>query len=293
MQFTGQHWGGQNHLMLPAVSCEKFFDLSCYVKRLRVTTVPYSEWFPIYAFQDDENRIARMQTLCDYMQEAAGNSAAVLCVSMERMLEHGLTWVLARLRVVPVSLPSVYERIQVETWPVGVEGLQFRRDFIVRREDGSIVARAVSHWVVVSLATRKICRIPAFIAEIALENTATAMDDARSKLADVGPEFESCVFRVRLADVDRNHHVNNVRYLDWILESIPEDVRTGMRLADIEMLFRAESFRNDRIGVRTMPEEEQDGPAHGFVHSLVREADGRELVRARSVWHAEAGNGCA
>ena len=256
-----------------------------------MSVVPYTEWFTIYTFQEDDNGVARVQALCDYMQEAAGNHAARLGVSIDRLSEDGLAWVLARLRVTPIFLPSVHERIQVETWPVGVEGVQFRRDFIVRREDGSIIARAVSHWVVVSLAARKVCRIPAFIAEIALDNTATAMQDAKSKLPEVGPEFEAHALQARLADVDRNRHVNNVRYMEWIIESVPEDVRSDMLLADMELLFRVESFWKDRISVRTMPEEEGDSFSLVFIHSLVREEDGRELVRARSLWSADVGTG--
>lgn len=246
-----------------------------------MTVAPHREWFTIYTFQEGQDGTARVQALCDYMQEAAGNHAAALGVSMDRLYAEGLAWVLARMRVAPVSLPSVHERIQVETWPVGVEGLQFRRDFIVRREDGTVLARAVSHWVVVSLETRKVGRIPAFIAGVALDNAATAMDDNKSRLSEAGGEWETCTFRARLADVDRNHHVNNVRYLEWILESVPEEVRGRMRLADMEVMFRAESFWKDMVSARTMPGEEDDT----FAHSLVREADGKELVRARSLWH--------
>jgi acyl-ACP thioesterase len=214
------------------------------------------------------------------MQEAAGNHAAKLGVSVERLHAEGLAWVLARMRIVPVSLPSAHERIRVETWPVGVEGVQFRRDFIVRGEDDTVLARAVSHWVVVSLDTRKVGRIPAFIAELALDNAMKAMDDGKSRLAEVGGDHEACSFRARLADVDRNRHVNNVRYLEWVLESVPDDARGRMRLADLEIVFRAESFWNDVVASRIMPEERGDA----FAHSLVRKADGRELVRARTLW---------
>ena len=102
-----------------------------------MSVAPYTEWFTIYTFQEDETCTATVQALCEYMQEAAGNHAALLGVSIERLHDEGVAWVLARMRVAPVALPRVHERIQVETWPVGIEGLQFRRDFIVRREDGS------------------------------------------------------------------------------------------------------------------------------------------------------------
>ena len=249
-----------------------------------MSVAPHTEWFTIYTFQEDERCTATVQTLCDYMQEAAGNHAAALGVSIERLHEEGVAWVLARMRVTPVSLPAVHERIQVETWPVGVEGLQFRRDFIVRREDGSVIARAVSHWVVVSLETRKIGRIPAFIAEVALDNTATAMEDAKARLPEAGEAFAAASFRARLADVDRNHHVNNVRYMEWIIESVPEDVRNQTALADLEVMYRAESFWKDGISVRTMPVEAPGEATRAFIHSLVREGDGKELVRARSLW---------
>lgn len=245
-----------------------------------MTAAPHTEWFTIYTFQEDLDGAARMRALCDYMQEAAGNHAAALGVAMERLYAEGLAWVLARLRIAPLALPLGRERIRVETWPVNVEGVQFRRDFILRREDGTVFARAVSHWVVVSLESRKVGRIPAFIADKALENAATAMDDAKSRLAGAGEEYAAGTFRARLADLDRNLHVNNVRYLEWILESVPDDARAHMRLADLEMVFRAESFWNDIVVARTMPEE----GGNAFAHSLVREADGKELVRARSVW---------
>lgn len=253
-----------------------------------MAVVPHKERFTIYTFQEDESGTATVQALCEYMQEAAGNHAAELGVSIERLHAEGVAWVLARMRISPERLPSVHDVIEIETWPVGVEGLQFRRDFIVRSDRGEVLARAVSHWVVVSLASRKVGRIPRFIAEVALDNTATAMDDAKHRLPQAGPEHEACAFRARLADMDRNRHVNNVRYMDWILESVPNGIRDEKCLADIELMFRAESCRDDTVSARTMPDMGGDSSAgadeSAFCHSLVRSGDDRELVRARTLW---------
>jgi hypothetical protein len=46
------------------------------------------------------------------------------------------------------------------------------------------------------------------------------------------------------------------------------------------MIFRAEGLRGDVVASRTAPEE--DGRT--LLHSLYRLSDGRELVRARSLW---------
>ncbi|CAK7073376.1 MAG: hypothetical protein DELT_02002 [Desulfovibrio sp.] len=250
---------------------------------------PHSERFSIYSFQEDVTGTATLQSVCDYMQEAAGNHAALLGLSIERLHSEGVAWVLARMRLLPERLPKVHETIEVITWPVGVEGLQYRRDFLVRGEDGAVLMRAVSHWVVVSLATRKVGRVPAFIAAKALDNAETVMPDEKRRLAEVPAAYETGVFTARLSDIDRNRHVNNVRYTDWLLESVPVPARESLRLADMEITYRAESYAGDIISARTAPAVQFGGAQapHGgeaFCHSLVREADARELVRAQSLW---------
>lgn len=259
-----------------------------------MAVTPYTERFTIYTFQEDATGAATVQSLCDYMQEAAGNHAALLGVSIEKLHSEGAAWVLARMRVVPEKLPRVHDAITVTTWPVGVEGLQYRRDFLVRDGAGNTLARAVSHWVVVSFATRKVGRIPAFIAGIPLNNAQTVMRDEKRRLPEVAGGNEAAVFTARLSDIDRNLHVNNVRYMDWIVESVPSAVRETSSLADIEIVYKAEACHGDTIVARTAeaPGENDasllSSAGKTFNHSLAREADARELARAQSVWRRHA-----
>ena len=252
-----------------------------------MTVQHHTESFTIYAFQGDESGGASARSLCEYMQEAAGNHAAHLGFSVDRLQEAGVAWVLSRICIVPEKLPAVNDRILVETWPVAVEGLQFRRDFIVHDESGHLVARAVSYWVVVTLATRKLGRIPAFIADAAFANSGKALEGdfgmGKHRLPFVEEGNEACRFRARLSDIDRNHHVNNIHYMDWILESVPENVRKTKRLAGIELVFKSESVEGDMIAARTEANLEASGGT-GFFHALVREHDGRELVRGATLW---------
>ena len=250
--------------------------------------ISHMEQFTLYEFLGDEKGGASIQGICEYMQEAAGNHASKLGLSIDRLYREKVAWVLVRLRLVPERMPALHSRIVVETWPVGVDGLQYRRDFIIRDAKGNVLLRALSQWVVVSLETRKVGRVPAFITEAGLGDcgAATALDDGKHRLPEVDAAFETCLFRARLSDVDRNQHVNNVRYMDWILESVPDAIRSG-RLAELELAFRAEAYKGDMVAVRTMPDDLGEGAtSFGKVlcHSLVRQSDNKELVRAKSVW---------
>ena len=247
---------------------------------------PYDEIFTVRGYEVDASNLVCVQSLCDYAQEAAGNHAAVLNLSIERMQAEGYTWVLSRLQLAPGVYPAAGSSVHVHTWPVGVEGLQYRRDFVMTSATGEIVATAISHWVIVNLRTRKVSRIPEFVADIQHRNPREAMADAKRRLPLLGADDEQCRFRARLGDMDRNRHVNNVRYVDWVLQTVPGALRDSASLCFMEMVFRAESVQGDSVSARCAAVADALPPGHaaGFTHSLVREGDEKELVRAYTAW---------
>ena len=85
--------------------------------------------------------------------------------------------------------------------------------------------------------------------------------------------------RVRWSDLDLNGHLNNTRFLDLALETFEDAWLLAHEPVEVEMSFLAEGRRGDVLVSRRQPEGEGS-----FLHSLVREADGKELFRARTVW---------
>jgi acyl-ACP thioesterase len=79
-----------------------------------------------------------------------------------------------------------------------------------------------------------------------------------------------------------NRHVNNVNYIEWGLESIPDRILRENRLSRFEIAFKAESNYGDRI--ESSSKSVQDGKNHCFLHMLRRESDRKELARMRSIW---------
>jgi len=86
-------------------------------------------------------------------------------------------------------------------------------------------------------------------------------------------------FNVRLSDLDLNQHVNNARYIEWALESVPLEIWRGYQLQRIEISFRAETKYGERVIVQT---EQSDGT---FFHQIVSEKDKRNLAVLRTSWH--------
>ena len=54
-------------------------------------------------------------------------------------------------------------------------------------------------------------------------------------------------FQVRNSDLDVNGHVNNTRYAQWILDSIPLEAHAAYRLDEYEINFLAETNVGDTV----------------------------------------------
>ncbi|MDR2055140.1 MAG: acyl-ACP thioesterase, partial [Desulfovibrio sp.] len=244
------------------------------------------ETFWIRGCETGPDDILPVQNLCARMEEAAALHAAQLGVGMEDLLDRGLAWALTRMRLEIHELPRAHpcgasrpdNAITVKTWPVSVEGLQFRRDFLICGKD-KILVRAATDWVVLNLETRRAERIPGFIGRLRPESPEYALPAEKLRLP--GQEDSGVLRRVavRRADIDRNRHVNNRRYLEWILEATPAEICVKRHPRKIELMFRAEAVYGDNVLVRGSL------PGGGVcLYGLFRERDGQELARARMLW---------
>lgn len=216
--------------------------------------------------------------LSGWLQEAAGRHAEVLGVGVGALQARGLTWVLAR-QAVSVERPvAMGERAEVHTWPSGADRLSALRDFEVRVE-GEVRARAVTQWIVVDLATRKPVR-PGSVLPVALVEEmdhVLPMPGGRPALPETFPVERA--FSTRYRDIDRNLHVTNASYVEWACEAVPEATWSASRLRAFEAFFIAECLHGSRVLSRSAPAGEGT-----FVHSVVRQEDGKELARLRTAW---------
>ncbi len=236
----------------------------------------WTEPFTIRAYEVGPDETASVLTLCDLLQEAAGEHARVSGREGFPLPGGGWsTWVMSRLRLQVRRRPRMRERVEVATWPAALDGLRATRDFRVTAGDETL-AVATSLWFLIDVGRRRPVRLPAAMDGFAATDTprALTLDDAPEPLAPDAAEHDAA-FRVRRSDLDRVGHANNVRFVEWALEALPGDAG----LAEIDVLYRAEAVAGDHV-------RSEAGPLAGGArrHRLSREADGRILALARTVW---------
>lgn len=250
----------------------------------------WTETFRVRAYEVDPQGRVAIHTLCNYFQEAAGNHAATYGVSVGDLLAEGLTWVLARLHVRMERYPRMGSTLRIETWPSGIEGLLATRDFrFFEVREGAVqeIGRGASGWIVIDAVRKRPVRVPALITEIKVPDLPPAIPDAFAKFDAPDYADHQRRYGVRYSDLDINQHVNNVRYAEWAVESVPEAVLATHQVQRLELQFKAETIFGDQVLARTARQDDADGLI--FTHHLLRESDARDVAIARTHWRPATG----
>jgi medium-chain acyl-[acyl-carrier-protein] hydrolase len=240
----------------------------------------FTKRYPVNTFNVDFEGKARLTFLLDLLQDVAREHAALLKVSIFDLQAKGLTWVLSRYHVRASRYPAMGEMVEVRTWPSGKKGVFALRDFEVRDGDGCLILEATTSWLIISLAEKQPVRMDTVFLDEHILDRRAVVDDFERLPSPVRRDREAS-FRVLDRDLDFNRHVNNVVYVHWALEGMPEEVLRTRRPVEVEVVYKAEAFYGEDIVAGVQIPEGQYGV---FLHDIVRKTDGCELARLRTSW---------
>lgn len=259
----------------------------------------WSEPFTVHTYEVDAGGRASIQSLCAFLQEAAGRNAEALGVTVPQLMEHGLTWVLSRLLVRVHEYPRWWDKLVIETWPSGFHRLFALREWRIFRRD-ELLGEATSAWLMVQVDSRRPIRPdshgdwasrvhPERAIGLTLEKLPEAAPTDLEGASLDSPDTYEGEFAVRYRDLDMNGHANNISYLDWFLEILPLPFREQHTVRELELNFLAEVGAGE--GVRSRALARAAGAAAtvprgsvDFDHALTRLTDGQPVARARTHW---------
>ena len=242
----------------------------------------HREDFQVRAYEVNQQGRVTMLSLFNYMQEAAGNHAAKLGVSVQDLFKKNMTWVLSRVHIQIHDFPFWKQKVVIETWPAEKDTYYAIRDFRIRNEKDELIGIATSSWMMIDLKERKPVMIPEFIDKLKNTEEGRALQDSFGKLPKLENVDSEKVFNVRLSDLDINRHVNSVNFIEWALESVPLDITKTAVLSEIEVTYRAEAHYGDRVISQCQTKLSDDG--YRVIHRLLKEGSEKELTRIVTAW---------
>ena len=179
----------------------------------------YSQKFTISDMEVDCFGRMKLSSLLYYAQEVAGKHSALLGADYDSLAEKKLFWAVSRHRVQISRLPVLGETITVETWPMPTSRVAYPRSLVAYDAGGNELFRSISLWVLMDLENRAMV-LPG---KSGVEVNGTLTGSELSLPHSLVPkDMPNCVQRtVTYTCLDRNGHMNNTRYLDWVDDILP------------------------------------------------------------------------
>ena len=177
--------------------------------------------------------------------------------------------------------PAWRAELEVETWPRTMDGFLSDRDFLVweiTTEGRRLAARGTSKWFLVNAHTGKITRVTDQV-RAAYELDGNVLFPAPLPSNGRTPAGASVTFQTVAGrrDIDTNSHVNNIHYLDYALEALPQEVFDHLPHT-VEVVFRRQILLGTDI--RCLYCVTEDGRHQVEIQS----GEGDKLVHHAFVW---------
>lgn len=246
----------------------------------------HSDVYAIRSYEVDACGRLSISALCNFMQDAAGKHADELGVSVAQLQKQRKTWVLSRLTLQMKAYPCWQDPFHVTTWPSGSRRLFALRDFLFHDGQNRLLGAAATAWLIIDTQNRRPVRIEPFLEKLnpGTHGSETELElNLFEKIPKISDYRHEIRFRIRYQDLDTNRHVNNVSFIEWVIESIPAEELQRSMLTGLEINYVAEAFYGDFVISKSLPLEGQPG---SFLHCITKENGGQELIRARTVWKA-------
>jgi len=241
----------------------------------------FERQFELRYSEMDRFGIATPTTMLKLIEETAADHCRDIDMSLYDLERMNIGWVLLSGIIQMDRYPAYKENITIRTWLSSYSLIKGYRENIIFDEQWNIIGRAKGIWVFFDINRRRPMPILesikskwSYCEELSLEQNIVHKIEAIDKASYITE------YHVRRFDTDMNKHVNNIRYLQWVIESMPEEYADNYFLHIIDGRFIGEAQYGDTIVSLT-----EEGPdKDSFIHAVKIQGSNKVCATAKTWW---------
>lgn len=210
----------------------------------------YTRKFEVTFPDISENNELSNKGILKFMQEIAMIHSSSLGYGLNDTPKTGFAWLILNWKLKVFSRPKWGTTITINTWSRAQNALFSYRDSEIYDSYNNLVAIATSKWLLFDVNKQSICKTtPEIRKKFPSVDKSVFEDKFVEKLKE--PENSSFVYGYKIPrrDIDTNHHVNNLNYLDYAYEALPQDVYLNINFSNIEIMYKHESKLGDTLSI--------------------------------------------
>lgn len=209
------------------------------------TSILNKDW-EINFLQCYPNGYLKYTELCNLFQLTAATHSELGGISFSDMQAHDQAWVLSKMRIEINRLPKWKDKVTIKTWINSLENSRSTRCLELYIGDEKMVG-CETFWAVFNTNTRRPENLALPHEHFEIYSDIKAVETGFSKI-NIAQEFELIQQRVvQLSDLDIVNHANNVKYLEWCLNTMDRKFILKQHIKGFEMNFLKELNWNDEV----------------------------------------------
>ena len=192
-----------------------------------------------------------VSSICDMILYVAGVDAYNRGFGIDVLAGKNFGWVLSRMCVELDYMPKEYDEFTIHTWISDYNRLSSTRNFTLSDDEGREFGRAVSQWCMLDFDTR----MPVDMNTLAKVHDGTIVDcpspcERPRRLGAVKSE-PIAEHKVVYSDIDFNRHMNTMRYINLIFDSMPIEVPEKLEAWRMDVNFMREALYGDYLRLKS------------------------------------------
>ena len=241
----------------------------------------FDKEFELRYFEMDKTGKASSITMLTLLQETAADHSYAAGHSLFSLTEQNLGWVLLSGVMEMDRYPTYKEKITIRTWLSKYQTIRGIRENLIYDEDKNIIGRAKGLWMFFDIEKRRPKKILNDFKDTWLSHSEISIKhDITRKINAINSAEYVKKFKINMYDTDTNKHANNIRYLQWLVESIPEEITDNYYLYSIDGRFISEAHYGDIIVSLTNKGDYEDT----FIHAIHVEGSEKTCATAKTIW---------
>lgn len=189
-----------------------------------------------------------------FTQEMAGQHAKLLGTDWDTLQKKDLFWAIIRHHIKIERLPEAGETITLETWPMPTTRVAYPRATVAYDAQGNVLFRTMALWVLMNTKTRAMV-LPG---KSGVAVSGTLQGTELSSPVSLAPAvLKNAQLRtVGYSELDRNGHMNNTRYLDWIDDLLPAAFHKEHPVREFTVCYLSEALEKQTLNLAYEQTEE-------------------------------------
>lgn len=190
----------------------------------------------------------KVSSIYRFFQDVALLATQDLGVDSISLSKHNIDWVITRMDVEIKRLPKCNEKITVCTYPGKDLAMLYPRFFYIVDENKEVIIRASSLWALINSIDRKVIVDRNVIEKLPPETSPYELPLPSKILASQNKTLIE-KRKIHYSDLDFNCHMNNVRYVELLMDVHDFDFYKNHRPSFISLNYIKEIKEQETVSI--------------------------------------------